>query len=269
MHGSFAVSAVYAAALWNLRRSNALDRVSLFVCPSEFCRLQAIRNGIDESKVVVRPHSVEAAGDTVPMAPLDESCFLYLGRLSREKGLWTLLAAFERLPHIRLCIAGSGPLENELHAFVSGRSMRNVQMVGFQTGSAKAELIRNARAVIVPSECLETFGITVLEAYAARRPVIASDAGALPYLVEHGITGLVFERQNPAALCGKVLALASDGSAAARMGRAGWQRVKQKYGREAAARSLVEIFERAISSTGPHRSAHPVLCQEDNAQPRA
>jgi glycosyltransferase involved in cell wall biosynthesis len=259
MHGSIAISAIYGAALWNLRRSKVLDRIGLFVCPSEFCRLQAIRNGIDAARIIVRPHSVgiESASDAVgaPGSGLQshDPYFLYLGRLSREKGLLTLLAAFERLPDIALRIAGSGPLEPELQRRLTERPMPNVQMLGFQTGAAKAELLRNARAIIMPSECFETFGITVLEAYAVRRPVIASDAGALPYLVEDGITGCVFERANPAALCERVAALMADEAAADRMGYAGWRLAKQKYGNHVAADALISILERAIAGESSHR----------------
>jgi glycosyltransferase involved in cell wall biosynthesis len=234
------VSAIYAATLWNLRRSGALNRVAAYICPSEFSRRLAIRNGLDSSKVFVRPHHIDVTCDA-PRAGSDDY-FLYMGRLSPEKGLRTLLSAFDGLTDIRLSIAGSGPMEGELSSWLATRGMTQVRMLGFQSGAAKAELIRNARAVIVPSEAFETFGIVVLEAYAAGRPVIASNAGSLPGLVEDGITGLLFERKNSEALRYRVLELQRDPVAARRMGHEGWLRIQQKYSPDAAFGQLMDIF---------------------------
>lgn len=246
------VSAIYAATLWNLRWSGALDRVAAFICPSEFSRRLAIRNGLDSSKVFVRPHHIDVTSYAPPAAGCDDY-FLFLGRLSPEKGLRTLLRAFDGLSSVRLNIAGSGPMEGELSSWLALRGMTNVRMLGFQSGAPKAELIRNARAVIIPSEAFETFGIAVLDAYAAGRPVIASNAGSLPGLVEDGITGLLFERKNSEALRYRVMELQRDPAAARRMGHEGWVRVLQKYSADAAFGQLMDIFGFARNKPAPPR----------------
>jgi glycosyltransferase involved in cell wall biosynthesis len=248
---SRAVSAVYAATLWNLRRSRALDHVAAFICPSEFSRQLAIRNGLDSAKIFVRPHHIDVTSYAPPAG--SDDYFLFLGRLSPEKGLRTLLRAFDGLSGVRLSIAGSGPIEGELSSWLASRGMTHVRMVGFQSGAAKTELIRNARAMIVPSEAFETFGITVLEAYAAGRPVIASNAGSLPGLVEDGITGLLFERKNSDALRYRVMELHHDPATARRMGHEGWLRIAQKYSTETAFGQLMDIFEFAQSKPAPSR----------------
>jgi glycosyltransferase involved in cell wall biosynthesis len=251
MHQSRTISAIYAASLWNLKRSGAFDRVSVFLCPSEFSRLQAIKNGIEPARLRVRPHSIDARNIPPGTGPGDY--FLYLGRISREKGLDTLLRAFERLPRAPLSIAGTGPMEEEVRGRLADPSMNHVRMLGFQTGEAKLNLLRNARAVIVPSESLESFGLTVLEAYAAGRPVIASDAGALPYLVEDRVTGLIFPRQDAAALRSRVLDLVKNPAAAVQMGRQARLQAEQEYGPEKGFQRLLAILREA-HETGEERT---------------
>ena len=245
MHDSRLVSATYAATMWNLKRSGAFDRVSAYICLSESARLLAVKNGIDPSKIVVRPHAVK----TKEIAPGSTAgdYFLYLGRLSREKGVWTLLRAFEQLPDVPLLVAGTGPLEEEMGSYLEARSMRHVKMVGFQSGADKWRLLRDARAVIVPSDFFETFGITVIEAYAAGRPVIASDAGSLPFIVKDRTTGLLFPRGDESALRARVMELMSDAEAALGMGKAGRRAAESRYSPEAAFDSLMSVFERVTT----------------------
>jgi len=253
MHQSRTISAIYAASLWNLKRCGAFDRVSMFLCPSEFSRLQAIKNGIEPARLRVRPHSIDARA--IPPGTGRGEYFLYLGRISREKGLDTLLRAFERLPEAPLRIAGAGPMEEEVRGRLSGPGMRHVQMLGFQTGEAKLDLLRNARAVIVPSESLESFGLTVLEAYAAGRPVIASDAGALPYLVEDGVTGVIFPRLDAGALRSRVLGLMEDPVAAMRMGSQARLRAEQEYSPDTGYQRLIAILREARGTAGERAAA--------------
>ncbi len=243
MHQSRTISAIYAASLWNLKRSGAFDRISMFLCPSEFSRRLAIKNGIEPARLRVRPHSIDARDIATGTGPGEY--FLYLGRISREKGLNTLLRAFERLPNAPLWIAGAGPMEAEVLGRLSEPGMRHVRMLGFQAGEAKLNLLRNARAVIVPSESLESFGLTVLEAFAAGRPVIASDAGALPYLVEDGITGLIFPRLDAEGLRSRVVHLLENPAAAMRMGRQARLRAEQEYGPDTGFERLITILTEA------------------------
>jgi glycosyltransferase involved in cell wall biosynthesis len=246
MRDSRTVSAIYAATMWNLKRSSAFDQIRIFICPSESARLQAVKNGIEPSKIVVRPHSVKV-NEIAPGVGAGEY-FLYLGRLSSEKGVWTLLQAFENLPGVPLLIAGTGPLAEKMQAFIEDHHMNHVKMLGFQAGDDKLRLLQNARAVIVPSEFLEIFGITVIEAYAAARPVIASDLGSLPYLIRDHETGLLFRPGDASALRTKVAELMADQSGAVRMGQAGRRVAEFQHSPQAAFESLMKVFERAVLS---------------------
>lgn len=122
--------------------------------------------------------------------------FLYFGRLIREKGLITLLKAFNNNPSQKLKIAGEGYLRTEIERI----KPQNVVLVGLQKEDALKELITNASFIIVPSECYETLSMSTLESFANGKPVIGSNIGALPELIKEGVTGFTFQPKDDVEL---------------------------------------------------------------------
>ena len=122
--------------------------------------------------------------------------YLYVGRLSPEKGVLTLLNAWCKMGNIKLKIVGSGKLENEVKAFIKQHSMCNVDFLGFKEGEELENLIRNAKFTILPSEWYENNPMSVLESFALGTPVLASDIGGIPELVKNGETGFLFKAKN-------------------------------------------------------------------------
>lgn len=139
------------------------------------------------------------AYNTVP--PLDErfisgsrgGYFLFFGRLSFEKGVRTLIEAFAKMPDVQLKIVGTGPEEENLKRRVTESGAGNIEFVGYRSGDALKETIRDASFVVVPSEWYENNPMTVIEAYAAGIPVIGAEIGGIPEIVEDGRTGYLFE----------------------------------------------------------------------------
>jgi glycosyltransferase involved in cell wall biosynthesis len=167
---------------------------------------------------------------------------LFVGRLSSEKGCWTLIRAFERLPQVLLKIMGTGPLEKELRDYVREKGIRNVEFLGFKTGVEKWEILRNSLCLVLPSEWYENFPVTVLEAFMACKPVVAARLGGLPYIVEEGKSGLLFEAGNVGELAQRIQSLVDQPAEAARMGECARQLSETKYGPEQGYRNLMEIF---------------------------
>jgi glycosyltransferase involved in cell wall biosynthesis len=128
--------------------------------------------------------------------------FLYFGRLAREKGLMTLLDAFEMAPDALLKIAGEGPMKDR----IASRKMRNVELLGFMAGEELRRVIRDALFVLVPSECYETLSMSVVESFSLSKPVIGTNIGALTELLQGGERGFVFQLKNSAELAGAVRA---------------------------------------------------------------
>ena len=119
--------------------------------------------------------------------------FLYVGRLSPEKGLHAIMRAWER-SSASLKIVGDGPMREEIETFASEHS--NVEFSGKLSLAEVIDLMGQARCLIMPSQWYETFGRTIAEAFSRGTPVIASDLGAMSELVKHGENGRLFQPGN-------------------------------------------------------------------------
>jgi len=131
--------------------------------------------------------------------------FLFYGRLSKEKGILTLVDAWERLgSEFRLKIAGEGSLLSEVERRINTHKNKNIELLGHKSGMELSDLIKNASYIIVPSECNENNPMTIIEGYSLGKPVIATKVGGIPEIVIEGETGFLFEIKNIADLAGKV-----------------------------------------------------------------
>ena len=117
--------------------------------------------------------------------------FVFIGRLSYEKGIATLVDAAEAAG-VRLVIVGDGPLRESLSAKASAANA-DIEFAGFQSGDNLFRLIRESRALVIPSEWYENAPISVLEAYACGKPVVGARIGGIPELISEGETGWLFE----------------------------------------------------------------------------
>lgn len=238
-------SGLYAAMLGLNRMAGMVQKISGFICLTEFFRIKMREAGVPESKLFVRPNFVDAPplnGQT----PANDYV-LYMGRLSPEKGCRTLIRAFEQLPNVKLKILGSGPMEQELRDEVAQKGLRNIEFLGFKTGADKLTVLRNALCLVLPSEWYENFPVTVLEAFMAAKPVIASRMGGLPYIVEEGKSGLLFESGKPEELAKKIRRLVDHPQEAAQMGACGRALSETKYGPQQAYNNLMSIFSQVQS----------------------
>jgi glycosyltransferase involved in cell wall biosynthesis len=121
---------------------------------------------------------------------------LYFGRLSKEKGLTTLLKVAKVLPHITFKIAGRGGLEALLRNYVDENHLKNVEFIGFQSSDDLLDLIKFARFTIAPSECYETLGMNIIESFCLQTPVIGANIGGIPELIIDNETGYLFNSKD-------------------------------------------------------------------------
>lgn len=169
-----------------------LDRV---VTPSRFYKDKFIEWGWPEDKLVYIPNYIDSSAYHPDFEPGDY--FFYFGRLTKQKGVDTLIEA-AKAQRCRLLIAGTGPEEDELKRQAAGAD--NIEFLGYCTGEHLHTLIREARAIILPSVGYENAPISVLEAYASGKPVIGARIGGIPELIEEGVTGMTFESTDGANL---------------------------------------------------------------------
>jgi len=245
MRNSRVISYYYARAVARGWDANIFpSSVTRFLALNEFTAGRLEHAGVPRSSIRICPNFV-----SVPPGregARKEPFALYLGRLSEEKGLWTLLKAAERLPaRARLVIAGTGPLEAELRRYVSSRLHRVVSFVGYVSGEEKFDLIRRAACLVVPSEWYENCPISVLEALACGTAVVASEIGGLPELVRNGTTGSLFDPGAEEPLAGALRGYMENPRLAQEHGTAARRLARDEFSAEAHYKRLRAAYEDA------------------------
>jgi len=242
--GSRAASGVIAAMLTTHRALGTWTKmVDVYVALTEFAQDKFIEGGLPAEKIVVKPNFV--ADDPGPGGGSDGYA-LFVGRLSPEKGIETMLAAWDRLrTGVPLKIVGDGPLRDRVIRAASRQP--NVEWLGYKTVAEVHALMKRAGVLVFPSEWYETFGRVAVEAFAAGTPVIAANIGAVGELVEHGRTGLHFRPGDPEDLATRVGWALSHPAELGRMREEARAEYEAKYTAERNYRALMEIYEFALA----------------------
>jgi len=165
------------------------DHIDKLVVPSQFYKQKLMEWGWPENKLVRIPNFVDHAISEQSFTVEEGDYFLFAGRLAPEKGVDTLIRAAARSGK-RLRIAGTGPEEAALRALAQ-RENADVQFLGYLSGRALHQTLAGAKALVLPSEWYENAPVSILEAYALGRPVIGTDIGGIPELIQPGQTGLI------------------------------------------------------------------------------
>jgi len=210
-------------------------QVNRYIALTEFMRQKFITGGFSAKQIVVKPNFVPAdpgVGDHCGRYAL------FVGRLSPEKGLQTLLRAWERVGRrIPLKIAGEGPLQT-----LASGSRPEIEWLGRQPRAKVVALMKQASVLVFPSECYEGFPTTLAEAFATGLPVVASHLGAMAEVVEHRGTGLLFAPGDAIDLADKVDWALAHPKELADMGRRAREEFEAKYTAERNYRLLLDIY---------------------------
>jgi glycosyltransferase involved in cell wall biosynthesis len=228
--------------------------VDCYITLTEFSRRKFIEAGLPAEKIAVKPNFVRADPGTCKGAG---ECAVFVGRLSGEKGLQTLLTAWELLnSRIPLEIVGDGPLRPTLQNEAQRRMMGGVHFRGWMVPDETLAAIKQARFLVFPSECYEGFPVAIAEAFACGVPVIASRLGAMQEIVQDGCTGLHFTPGNADDLAAKVGWAWAHPKEMAAMGRAARAEYEAKYTAERNYQMLMEIYQRVLGARGSGEVAH-------------
>ncbi len=214
--------------------------VDYFIAPSRFIRRIFIDHfRISPQRIYYLPIFLDALNDSALES--DEGYFLYAGRLSSEKGVYTLLKAFSINNKYKIVIAGTGPDEKALKEFAQKENV-NAEFIGFQNYESLKRIIKKCSAVIIPSEWYENSPNIILEAYAQGKPAIGSNIGGIPELIEEGETGYLFNMGDVVDLADKVRWIYENKSTTYKMGRKAKEVLTQKYSQDEHYEHLVNIY---------------------------
>jgi glycosyltransferase involved in cell wall biosynthesis len=253
-HGCYrgsAAATVPLALSWLANKSRWWSSVSRFLCISEAQRRTLIANGMPADLLTVKYNFVP---DTEVRRTGHGEHLLYLGRLTEEKGVRLLMAAWDQVSGklgVPLVIAGAGPLADEVTAWAADR--HDVSFVGLQDKAASRALIARSVAVVVPSRWLETFGLVVVEAMAAGVPAVVAGHSSLAELVNDGVTGITHRPGDASSLA---VALGRIVRAPSSLGLAAREQYERQFTRSVGLTNLLAAYREVIEEE--RRGAHPV-----------
>jgi glycosyltransferase involved in cell wall biosynthesis len=242
--GSMAASLMSAIEIMIHNAMGISRLVDIFIAPSEFIRNKFIEYGYDKEKVVCQPyvvnfnlkHDKNETGDY----------YLYIGRISEEKGIKTLINASIKANSGKLKIVGDGPLKDEMISYVSSKNgNENVEFLGHKTHNEVMGLLEKCQFTIVPSEWYENYPYAILEAFAVGKPVIGAKIGGIPELVHNAETGLLFETGNVDDLSLKIKYLIENPDKAAELGNNARLFTENELNSKKHYQKLIEIYNQA------------------------
>ena len=221
------------------------NKVNRYIALTEFSRTKFIAGGLPSELISVKPNFVDLP---VPENLQQRSGFLFVGRLSPEKGTRILARAIAAVGHDVIDVIGTGPEQASLEA------SPGIRLLGWQVPEAIYARMIEATCLVVPSICYENFPRTVVEAFACGLPVIASRLGAMAEIVRNGETGLLFEARNVADLAQKMVWAASNPIAMRKMGANARREYEEKYTPEVNYHQLMTIYSEVIAAARPRAS---------------
>src|SRR5271156_586681 len=252
--GSRAKSAVVGSMLWTHRLAGTWkSKVARYIVSTKFYQGKFAAAGLPREKIALKPHFVEADPGARDR-PGDYA--LFIGRLAPEKGVPTLLKAWNRLKHVPLRIRGEGPLAGVVQDTANTDSC-NVQRVPRLPSEELFQLIKGARFLVWPSEGFyETFGLVAIEAFACGVPVISSRSGAMQEVVSDGLTGLLFQPGDADDLAEKVDWAWSHPEQLGRMGNLARLEFEAKYTSEKNIGMLSAVYQQALDTRSSMEVGH-------------
>jgi len=176
---------------------------------------------------------------------------IYFGRLSKEKGIEVLLKAIAELENeIPLKIVGQGPEEKKIKSLIKELNLKKVELLGHKTSEELKSLIAKSLAVAVPSVWYENASASVFEAMSLAKPVIASEIGGLPEMVQDKITGLLFKAGDSRDLAEKIRTLVDNPELAEKLGRQAGEWAKKMADPEKHYQELMRVYMDVILEGG-------------------
>lgn len=246
MFNSFGPSALSALEMSIHKLCGVYEKnVDCLISPSRFLRDKFREWGVT-LPIEVMPNFLNPEFRSQPSQETSPGdYFLYFGRLVEEKGLSVLLAAAEKMPEVKIHLAGGGSdvgnLENKI------KKLPNVSLTGYKVGDSLMQEIIGSRAVIVPSFWYENYPVSALEALSYGRPVIASAIGGLLEIVRDGANGFLFSAGNAVALAEKMRILWHDKALAEKLGQTGRDQVLKENNQSNYYQALIKLYQRLIS----------------------
>jgi glycosyltransferase involved in cell wall biosynthesis len=220
------------------------DNIDIFISPSKFLAKKVKEMGF-KKEVFVLPNFVWIE-EFQPQYEWEENSICYFGRLSYEKGLFTLIKAVKNLS-VKLKIIGDGPIKDKLNSLVDNLSISNMQFLGYKVGNVLYNEVKKSKFVVISSECYENSPRSLIESFALGKPVIGTNIGSIPELVIDNYTGLTFEKFNINDLHYKILFMLKNPEKIIEFGKNARKFVEENNNTEKYYNNLINLYKLAIN----------------------
>lgn len=189
-----------ASSIWLHKKLGTWKKVDRFILLSPFAKNLYLKSGvgISEEQIIVKSNFID---NPEIKASIKKTGFVYVGRLSEEKGIDLIIQAFKLFP-FNLIIAGDGPMRKEVEAFANAH--HQVAYLGFLDRVDVQKILKSAAVLLFPSKSYEGMPMAIIEAFANATPVIASCLGSLPAMIMDGHDGFLFSPGSANDLISKI-----------------------------------------------------------------
>ncbi len=213
-------------------------KIGAIISLTNFAANKYISAGVPKNKIVVKPNCIDDPLENTEFRQTKQKGAIFIGRLSQEKGLITLIKAWKDIDY-PLTIVGDGPLKDQLESLATN----NVQFVGYLTADKTKEMLQSSAFIVFPSEWYEGFPMTLLEAMACGVPIVASRYGAMEAILIDCSTGLLFKKGDVADLKNTVSKLINNRILRKTLGERGRQEYLEKYTTSHNYQYLMDIYK--------------------------
>ncbi len=229
--------------MMRVRAMGVFDKVAAWIAISQAQKDLHVRMGIPADRIHVLPHFYEV--DPARFIAEPGRDVLFVGRLSKEKGVEQLLDAWKRTDRgeAKLLLAGDGPERAALENKIAAEKIGGVEFLGFVAKEDQVAIWKRAAFSVVPSIWQEPLGLVVFEAWERGRPVVVSDAGGLADSVQNGVDGLKVPMRDPDAWAAAMGKLLREPGRSAEMAWAGVAKLQRDFTKEKWLERIEEIYD--------------------------
>ena len=241
-HNSLSASALNSIEMYLHHGLGWYDLPNIYITPSNFMRKKMIEFGMPGNKIVHIPNFVDPS--KYHFSAETENYFVYIGRLSRIKGVGTLLKAMKHLSsNTKLLIIGDGPQRAELEQIKETLELDHVHFLGYQDTESLTQLLAKSQFSVLPSEWYENCPMSILESMAIGKPVVGARIGGIPELIEDGQDGLLFESKNALDLADKLRYLIAKPEQCKQMGLNARRKMETSYNAEFHYQNILDVYD--------------------------
>lgn len=237
-------SGIKMMAKWLHDIMGVTKKIDAFVVPSEFTLEKLHEYGIPKAKLNHIPtfFNLKESNPQVEYKPF----FLFVGRIEKQKGLMTLIKAFEGTDYnLKIIGFSNDGYEDELKKELEGKA-HNIEFLGRMNFEEIVPYLKTCLCTLVPSEWYDNFPNVVLESFAYKKAVIATDFGSLKYMVDNGNTGLTFKYKDISDLQKSIKYMFERQDEAKRMGENAYNTLIEKYSPDVHYKSIIDLFNSIV-----------------------